>query len=155
MTPQEQLIKGYNPEEGIFGDCHRTCFAVILDLSPKDVPHFMHGVRVGDDQGDVDSHIAKWLSLFGLTAASFPYDGTMPLDDFLAWMAEVNPGMPFILGGASPRGDFAHSVVCLDGEVVCDPVTGKKAELFEALAGPTSDGFWWVTVLAVGSNWGD
>lgn len=155
MTPQKQFIKGYDPEAGVFGDCHRTCFAVLLDMEPEEVPHFMHGHVEGDhDNGqDVDRRIAEWLSGFGLRAASFSYDSdALSLKELMAWMAEMNPGVPFILGGTSPRG-VGHSVVCLDGTVACDPVTGEACEPSEAVVGPMPGGYWWITTLVVGPDW--
>ncbi|MCK4817308.1 hypothetical protein KA005_16175, partial [bacterium] len=36
----KKQLNRHNPEEGVFGDCYRTCIANVLGVFPTAVPHF-------------------------------------------------------------------------------------------------------------------
>jgi hypothetical protein len=139
MKPQKQLFR-HRPSEGTYGDCHRTAIAIVLDLDAADVPHFMDG----KDGGNADkAHDAceAWLNARGITTINILFSGEVPLSELLNTVAACNPrGRPvFILGGKS-RNEVNHSVVCCDGEIVCDPSLDDSG-----IVGPCSDGFYWLT----------
>lgn len=142
MKPQKQLI-GHDPEDGRWGDCYRTCVAVIMDMDAADVPHFCEG---GSHDG---AELCRdWLSQFGLSHWTQYYDTDVTLDQVLHTNAILNPGVPFILSAEGPRG-VNHSVVCLDGEIVCDPYTGGPNEnaLVGPAIGPQGECYWWIEVI--------
>lgn len=140
MKFQKQKFR-HDPASGLYGDCHRTAIACILDLDASDVPHFMHpDVSATGDA----AHIAAeaWLNERGLTQINMLFDGKCSVDDILSTVKNVNPharGTCFILGGQSRNG-CNHSVVCCDGEIVCDPSIDNSG-----IIGPCDDGWYWLT----------
>jgi hypothetical protein len=140
MKVQKQLNR-HRPDEGIFGDCHRTAIACVLDMDAKDVPHFMDGKH--DCEADASHRaVEAWLNERGLTHINVLFPGETSFDLVLQSVKNSNPnGGPhvFILGGRS-RNNVNHSVVCCDGEIVCDPSIDSSG-----IVGPMDDGYWWVT----------
>jgi hypothetical protein len=132
----KQIIM-HDPENGQYGDCHRTALASLLDLQrPEDVPHFMDGA----DPGHAYDQTRQWLAGRGLRVVTFPVSGQTPLDDVLQWMEATNPGIEYLLAGTSPR-DTDHETV-VSGGVLYDPHPSDSA-----LIGPTSTGDWWITLI--------
>lgn len=142
MRPQKQKFK-HDPANGVFGDCHRTAIAMILNLDRDLVPHFMDGVMPGAATAHVDEAIAAFLADYGLEEVSFPLMGDLSLESVLKHI-RVWCKAPVILGGESTTG-VNHSVVVHRGEIH-NPNDAP-------LIGPCSDGLWWVTAFAVGENW--
>jgi len=132
---QKQLFR-HDPENGVYGDCHRTAYACLLGLPASEVPHFA-------DRGDAEftRREKEWLAENGFDIIAIPYPGGTKLDDILSSLETVNPGIPYILGGTSKNG-CGHSVVCHCGRIVCDPSLDDSG-----IIGPMSDGYWWVTYL--------
>jgi hypothetical protein len=150
VRPQKQLYTRNNAQAGEYGDCHRTCIAMILNMHRDDVPHFMDGVDPATPPDDPiwrrceDDEIA-WLRKRGLRPINIPFAGDLnPLSDVLEMMRGLAHGAPFILGCTSSNG-CNHSVVIQDGEVH-NPNDGH-------IAGPMRDGYWWLTIYSVGPNW--
>lgn len=140
MKPQKQLFR-HDPSKGIHGDCHRTAIACILDLDAADVPHFMHP-DVSPNGCDGHRNAERWLNERGLTQIFSIFDGSARLRDILQAIQHTNnPGLCFILGGQSRNG-CNHSVVCCDGEIVCDPSLDDSG-----IVGPCDDGWYWVTFI--------
>ncbi len=143
MKPQKQLNR-HRPTEGIFGDCHRTAIAVILDMDAADVPHFMDGKDgKGADLGVWEAQ-ERWLNERGMTAISVAFPGECPLDQVLLAVKNANiqqPNLCYMLGGESANG-VNHSVVCRGAEIVCDPGQDDPG-----IVGPCDDGFYWVTFM--------
>ncbi|MDI1264998.1 MAG: hypothetical protein PS018_17245 [bacterium] len=139
MKPQKQLFR-HRPADGIFGDCHRTAIAIVLDLDAADVPHFMDQSD-GKNANDAHDRVEAWLNERGIATINILFPGEVPLDEVLSTVAACNPrGRPaFILGGKSRNG-VNHSVVCCDGEIVCDPSQDDSG-----IVGPCHDGFYWLT----------
>lgn len=133
MTPHKQLIT-HAPEQGQFGDCFRTCIAVVLDLEPAQVPHFY---ETGTFDGD---GVRSFLLGKGLAEFEFSMDAGMELEKALEIAGSFGPGVPMILTGRS-RIDVNHCVVVLDGKIVCDP-SGN------GIVGPTPENGYWFSVLA-------
>lgn len=146
MTPHQQRI-AHDPENGRYGDCHRTCIAAILDMEPEDVPHMNDGPHDPADPDRQTRQANEWLAGLGLRQSTFAWwsDG-FPLSDLLHQTAVGSPGVPMILGGASSLG-VNHSVVIMDGEIVCDP-SGN------GIVGPLDCGQWQITTISVGKDWG-
>lgn len=138
MTPQKQLIQ-HDPENGLYGDCQRTCVAVILDLHPSEVPHFCDG-----DAGDWAAKQADWLRARGLGCATVAYDGSASLEQVMIWTSRQSPDVPMILLGKSSLGGN-HVVVVQNGEIVCDP-SGN------GILGPSVEGIWEVSMICIGTN---
>lgn len=140
MKVQKQLNR-HRPEEGVYGDCHRTAIACVLDMDAKDVPHFMDGA--GDNVDAEDLHIVaeRWLNERGIATITILFDGSGALEDVLSTIANTNTRSHpvFILGGKSRNG-VNHSVVCCDGEIVCDPSQDDSG-----IVGPCHDGWYWLT----------
>ena len=146
MTPQRQLIE-HRPEEGCYGDCQRTCIAVILDLHPSEVPHFSDDPEAKRGTDDWwETRQAAWLAERGLAWATVAYSGEQPLSNVMEWTSIQSPTVPMILMGTSSLGSN-HVVVVMNGEIVCDP-SGN------GIVGPSREGTWEVSMITVGPNWG-
>lgn len=106
MKPVDQTVFGWPG-----GNCFSACVASILELPIEEVPYFM-----GDPEEPHDAwgrRLDAWLRPRGLYALHFENDPTA---------ADAYPisGL-YILGGRSPRGDFAHAVVACGKRIVHDP----------------------------------
>jgi hypothetical protein len=149
VRPQKQRYTRNNVAAGEFGDCHRTCIAMILNMHRDDVPHFMDGVDPAtpiDDpawQRCEDAEVA-WLHERGLTVVNVPFPGETNPGDVVEMMSNLAHGAPVVLGCTSING-CNHSVVICDGKVH-NPNDGH-------IAGPMRDGFWWLSIYSVGPNW--
>lgn len=144
MRPQLQSIHGNDIERQVYGDCHRTCIAMILDLDRDEVPHFMSDCPPGLPPDDPRSQAAEqaerdWLLARGLVPVYVPYTGDLALTTLLDQLKIVARGTAVILGCTSGRGGN-HSVVVYDG-LVYNPNEG-------IIVGPMQDGMWWVTIYA-------
>lgn len=146
MKIQRQLIE-HKPSAGRYGDCQRTCIAVVLGMDAADVPHFCDdpsATRSSDRWWS--NRQDKWLAERGFTYFSVAYDGeTATLDQVLHWTSVQNPHTPMILAGRSNLGSN-HVVVVLNGEIVCDP-SGN------GIVGPTNEGTWEISTISVGPRW--
>lgn len=135
MTPLKQLIK-HDPDNGAYGDCHRTCIASLLNIRPEDVPHFCD-----HSANDWKERQRDWLASHGLITAAIPISGDFDLAWLLESLRNVSPGVPFILGGTSSLG-CNHSVVVMDGVIASDP-SGN------GISGPCDDGWRWLELISV------
>lgn len=87
----------------VYGNCMAACIASILELSIDEMPNY-HGT---DSQWYRDWQ--TWLQPYNIQLLTFLNGG------------EWEPTGYSILSGLSPRGDWNHAVVALDGVVVHDP----------------------------------
>ena len=140
MTPHKQLIR-HDPENGAYGDCHRTAVACLLDLHPSEVPHVYRDPTRSNEE--CDAEMAEFLAARGLRMIAVAWSGATALDDVLGTMEALNPGALFILGGTSRLGT-GHSVIAGLGRVVHDP-----SPLDSGIVGPMEDGHWWIHFLAL------
>ena len=142
MTPHHQLFR-HDPENGVFGDCHRTAIACLLDMHPSEVPHFaeenLRAEALGNTDYDWTEHVAAWLAQLGLASVDVIYDAT--LENVLAAVAHRNPRAYYLLGGQSVRGTN-HTVVGCGGEIAWDPHPDGGG-----LIGPLSHGYYEVTFI--------
>ena len=136
MTPFKQLYR-HKPEEGVIGDCWRTCFGCLLDIQPQFVPHFLQ--YCWNDGLQARANAKNWLAKLSLSYVEVPYGGT--LQDVLRTCKDLAPGMHYLLGGESRTG-VGHSVVCCDDQIVWDPSLDDAG-----IIGPMDDGHYWVTWL--------
>lgn len=126
----------HDPDNGQYGDCHRTAIACILDLELDDVPHFLYD---NCDGNEFDRREREFLSKRGLIMINIPFAGT--LDEVLQSIKHNSPGAVFLLAGKSPRGT-CHSVVCFDGKIIHDPHPDGGG-----VVAPCSD-YWWAQFLS-------
>lgn len=139
MKPQHQAFKS-DPDNGVVGDCLRTCIASILDMDRDDVPHFADPI--------VHIEINEWLAPQGLYFVDLPFQSNT-LHDLLKCFAHYNPDLHYLLcvKGANGTG---HVVVCKNDKVVMDP--DPKSTIVGSLdrwPDPEFiDGFWWISFIA-------
>lgn len=101
VKPVEQTVLGW-PN----GNCFSACVASILEIPLDTVPAYQC------DLAD-DGWWARWVAWF----EEHGYRAVWRLHT----KEEPAPRGYAILGAKSPRGQFTHAVVCLDGEIVWDP----------------------------------
>ena len=106
---------GYEPERGLYGDCHSACVASILELDLDAVPVFSAG---GVDDKVFFQREREFLLSLGYVPImmSFAHD----LGDVLDWIGATNPNTYYILGGMS-QNNRPHSVVGLNDQIIHDP----------------------------------
>jgi hypothetical protein len=138
MTPHKQRNR-HRPEEGIYGDCHRTCIAMLLDLEPEEVPNF--AARAPDQWVEFHGLFEDWLNARGLATLSVIFEGSVGLGAVLHHMRVINPGTFYILGGLS-RSGCGHSVVGLGDQIIADPSLSDAG-----IVGPMEDGYYYLTFL--------
>lgn len=144
MTPQKQKNR-HLPEEGLIGDCHRTCYACLLDMDRDSVPNFGEvGFDITKEEGGNRKEFAEacksWLASQGY--AEFMVGFNCDLSDVQGFMNAVNPGQYYILGGRSRTG-VNHSVIGLNDMIVWDPSLTDAG-----IVGPCEpDGLYWITIL--------
>ena len=133
----------------MFGDCYRTCVAVILGVDACEVPHVCEkGWKNVNDLDGVHA-MREFLAGRGLGISKSVFNGDLSWQAFQKWMAQFNPNIPLIVTAMGGRG-VNHCVVMVGGEVVCDPHTGKpNPEPFSGPAETPEDvPLWWVEVIA-------
>jgi hypothetical protein len=140
MTPQKQKYR-HDPDNGVFGDCYRTCLAMLLGLPRDDVPHYVTTMDPDAWKETVQPKYDSWLSDRGLIEVAIAY--ACDLDTLLSLYELMNPKAHYMLTGKSGTG-CNHVVVCRGGEIVCDPAQNDSG-----IVDKTDDGFLWVSFLAV------
>lgn len=135
MTPHKQRFR-HRPDEGVYGDCHRTAIACLLDLEPEQVPHFLHD---GCDAEEFNRRTAAYLAEQGLIEIWLAYNCSL---DELMQCLEVNAkGVYYLLGGRSRNG-CNHTVIGCGGEIAWDPSLDDSG-----IVGPLSTGQFAVSFL--------
>jgi hypothetical protein len=137
MLKQHQLF-AHDPENGIFGDCHRTCIASILGIPQVNVPNF--GVHYEDGPA-FSKAVREYLDSRNLVEVNIAFTGSTPMQEILNSRESLAPGVMFIFSGESERG-CDHSVVAGCGQILMDPHPDESG-----LIGPCGDGLWWATYL--------
>lgn len=135
MTPQKQLFL-HKPTEGVYGDCHRTCIACLLDKKPEEVPNF--GVYINDISAWHKAE-SEYLLSQGLVAVHNAYYSDEPdaLEKILASRAVQSPSVYYMLAGRSRTG-VNHSVICLNDKIIWDPSLTDSG-----IIAPCDDGYYW------------
>lgn len=150
MIRQHQLFR-HDPMNMIYGDCHRTALACLLNIPVADSPHFIGEWELRQEmknQGlEPEVYVWQdeqeaWLNSLGYTTADVCFDGNNTKDeDVFNFMRARNPEIYYMLGGTSPRGTN-HTVVCYGGGYEWDPHPDGGF-----LVGPMDHGFWEITFL--------
>ena len=136
ITLQKQANR-HDPENGIWGDCHRTAYAMLLGLPRDEVPH-VFDKDASPEEGN--AAMAAFLRSRGLAEVALPFTGNSPQDIINVSKLRFPPGFPLILGGTSRLG-FEHSVVLCDGE------TYDPSQVDSGIVGPCKDGFYWLSFV--------
>lgn len=132
----------HKPEEGIFGDCFRTCLAVLLGVDAEEVPHFL---KTGKFE---DQLYIEWLNANDLHLLRVTFPGEYKLEQILITGSVMSGDMPYLLSGFS-RSGCNHVVVCQGIEIVCDPSL-TDAGIVGPMQNDYADGIkeeWWVEWL--------
>ncbi len=125
----------HDPANGIYGDCARTAIACMLEVPRDDVPHFYEF----DGDPDFYKKMDAWLRDHGLARVSMAFNGDDGLNSVLSCIGHLNPGLRFLLVGASKTG-VNHVVICQDGKIDHDPSITQSG-----IVGPCEpDGFYWM-----------
>lgn len=148
MIPQKQLYR-HDPENGVYGDCHRTAIACLLDFPVEEVPHWFEGIPA-DTPEDERCEMAlklevEWLASHGLRLINIAYPGELSLEEVLQCQQYQNPGIRYLLGGTSVN-RCGHTVICLGKSIVHDPSLDAEGD-GHTIAGPMDDGLWWVSFI--------
>jgi hypothetical protein len=142
MIKQHQMFR-HDPDSGVYGDCHRTAIACLLDIHPEEVPHFGQTTMEAKKRGETHDWVAdveRFLNSRGLTQVDVVYSG-VTLDDLFRFMRARNPHTLYLLGGSSPRGSD-HTIICRGGEFEWDPHPDGGFVI-----GPMSNGLFEVSFL--------
>jgi hypothetical protein len=137
MTPHKQLFR-HRPEEGLIGDCWRTCIACLLDMAPADVPHFCDA-EAWNNSELANAAARRWLHARGFNFIQYAMQGE--LEAVLRSVAACAPDQHYLLAGTSTTG-CGHSVIGFNDAVAWDPSIDDAG-----IVGPMSDGYYWLTWL--------
>lgn len=136
MIKRHQLYR-HEPHNDIYGDCHRTAIACLLDKEPWEVPHFgqLYAMVPGYDWRAEER---KYLASQGLGMFDVVFDN---LENAFYFMQGWNNNVFYLLGGTSPRGTN-HTVICCGDGFYWDPHPDGGF-----LVGPLDAGYYQITVL--------
>lgn len=126
--------------EGTYGDCFRTCIAMMTGMERDQVPHFMHPEEP-DFYGWQGCR--RWLERFSLTLSMYAYQGDLDWEGILSVTANQNAMCPTMICGARETGT-QHVVVALDGTLWCDPLWGDEEGSPGLDRASDEDGVWWL-----------
>jgi hypothetical protein len=133
----------HKPEEGIFGDCYRTCIACILNLVPEQVPNFAD--NFWEDTVGWDKATKAWLKSQGFSSMAIQYVG-ISLEQLLVELGESVPSLHLILTGKSAN-NIDHCVVIKEGKILWDPSLDNSG-----IVGEASTGGYFVEILVPHSS---
>lgn len=102
MKPVHQT--NFDPK---IGNCMAACIASILELPIEIMPNFHNDDEAHDNTWYIDWQ--RWLEPYNIQLLTFQAGG------------DWDPTGYSILAGQSPRGEWNHAVVALNGKVVHDP----------------------------------
>ena len=128
----------HKPAEGIFGDCARTCMAMILGLDRDSIPNF--GVHY-DDNAAWGKAVDDFLRPLGLSEVAIPVQASS-WQEAASFIQRLNQGIPFVLGGISLTGVRHAVVISPDGQMY-DPSINSSGIVKEC-----EDGYYWIWFYA-------
>ena len=140
MIEQKQLFL-HKPEEGLIGDCFRTCIACVLNLDPEAIPHYYKQLWQGKDINvtpEVREATNNWLSKYGVLFVETPLDATM--EQLGTYLKHYYTNMYVIIGCNSKNG--GHSVVMKNDDYMWDPSIDNSG-----CVGPMDDGYYWIGLI--------
>ena len=129
MKLQKQLFPDHNPDEGKFGDCYRTCIAILLDMDAADVPHFARLESTHEWSREKTNEVVReWLAERGYSMLSFVIHATFVGID--KWVTEATGGVPYILTSQSNKyKDVCHCTIATGAfEPVWCPQAGRAVK---------------------------
>lgn len=141
MIFYDQLETHCDVENGIYGDCYRTCVACFLEIEPQNIPAI-----TDPDLSKYENELNDWLiGNYDLCLIGFPFKGLHSHEETMKMFQEffklnIRKDMPYIFVGNSPR-DICHAVIAENGKIIHDPHPAKTG-----ITGP-SDGFYWIIYL--------
>lgn len=124
----------HQPENELYGDCHRATVASIFECQLTEVPNFGHEMPDGEE---FNRRVDVWLKGRGFYQISVAYD--CDFDVLMTLLAKLSSDVYYLLGGTSRTG-VNHSVVGCGGAIVHDP-----SLVDSGIIGPCDDGFYWAT----------
>ena len=116
MTPLDAICD-HDPVNNSWGDCHRTCFAMLFDMRPEEVPHFFDKRLCPTIKHSKDLR-HRWLLGKGYVPIDLTFVGEP--QDLRQTMGIIAPDVYWILGANTSEG-VGHSVVCQGSMVAKDP----------------------------------
>ncbi len=125
----------HDPENGVWGDCHRTSIAFCLGLQRDEVPHIGDG---GPSSEEFERRENEYLKTRGLVPIRVPFQSG-EIDQILVVGKLSSCGTYYLLGGQSKTG-VNHTVVCNGDKIVYDPSINDSG-----IIGPCDDGYYWLT----------
>ena len=127
----------HTPENGVYGDCWRTCVAYILGLPRDEVPHYPeHGVDPYDTDAAID-FMVDWLRSYNYGYFSFPFKWDGDVRELFDSRRLFNTAI-IVVGISTILCD--HCVVITPGGEMIDP-SGN------GIIGPCADGHYWIEVI--------
>jgi hypothetical protein len=114
LRRQKQAYR-HDPANGVFGDCNRTAIACVLGVERDELPH----VHRDMNSEEFEAFTKGFLADRGLHLISVPVNAPS-VSEAMLFGHMRGGGIPFILGGQSPRG-VNHSVVCFSQDDLHDP----------------------------------
>lgn len=144
MIARHKQLHRHAPDEGLIGDCWRTCIACILGLKPTEVPHFFADTwpdKTGERGRDLCN---EWLKSRGLTLLELCLDAS---DKHTAKRFPAN--VPYILTGKSNNYDGVNHCVIATGlyEQIWDPSPFATAPLAPCVCEVTGSQYYWLEFL--------
>lgn len=145
MISRYRQLHRHAPEEGLIGDCWRTCIACILGLKPQAVPHF---VEQAFDQGRKEGrHIElanAWLKSRDLMLWAIALRADSPKEAL-----QFPPNVPYILGGRGSKDTgIDHCVVGFGAfETLWDPSPWSTEPLQPLIDEASGVPYYWVELL--------
>lgn len=133
----------HDPENGVFGDCYRTCLACILDLERDEVPHYVDTMDPGKWAKIVQPKYDAWLGVRGWQELCIPIPGEgVEVEDILHFHKTRTPFPTTAMLIGESRTGCNHIVVVENGKIIHDTSINKSG-----IIGPGNDGFYWLTWL--------
>ncbi|MEM9579072.1 MAG: hypothetical protein AAF891_00175 [Pseudomonadota bacterium] len=144
LMRRKQLIT-HDPENGKWGDCYRTCIAMLMGLDPAEVPHFCDG---SPENASGIEGVRDWLRPQGLSVFQSVYGADITFRQLMGTLEHFSPGVPVIITGMGTRG-VNHCVVAIGNQVFCDPCNGKPVKKpFTGPAESEGEAWWWIEAIA-------
>jgi hypothetical protein len=132
----------HDPENGVFGDCYRTCLANMLGIARDKVPHYVTTMDPKEWEDEVQPKYTEWLSDRGLQELAIPVGGDVSLNHILEWQ-RTRSAFPATAMLTGTSGTYCnHCVLIRDGEIIHDPSLDDSG-----IIGPCDDDLYWVTWL--------
>ena len=140
MIEHKQLFL-HKPEEGIIGDCFRTCVACVLDIRPNELPHGFGEFWEDKDVNvtlKVHAQLNKILANWDYRFIEYPMDCTR--EQLGTYLRHYYTDLHIIIGCNSKNG--GHSVVMRNDDYIWDPAIDNSG-----CVGPMDDGYYWIGML--------